>query len=203
MGRLLKLPSAQRRALQAIEIAAVALGLICVWLTVRQHIACWPTGLAMVTLYIVIFFRAKLYSDMLLQVVYIFLQVYGWHAWLRGGPQQSLLAASRLPRRAIGPWLTACLVATVALGTVMDRATDASLPYVDAFATVASLIAQWWMARKVLESWLVWIVVDVVSIGMYLAKDLQLTAALYAVFLVLATLGFIEWRKTLPAQASG
>jgi nicotinamide mononucleotide transporter len=80
-----------------IETAAVLLGLACVWLTVRQHIGCWPTGLAMVTLYIYIFYHAKLYSDMLLQVVYVFLQLYGWHAWLHGGPQRSTLPVSELP----------------------------------------------------------------------------------------------------------
>lgn len=184
------------------ELVAVALGLACVWLTVRQHIGCWPTGLAMVLLYIVIFYQAKLYSDMLLQVAYVFLQIYGWYAWLRGGPRQSRLAVSRLPRWQIGPWMATCLVCTALLGTLMDRCTDASFPYVDAFAAVASLIAQWLMGRKRLESWLIWIVVDVVSIGLYVAKDLYLTAGLYTIFLVLATLGLLAWKKTLSAPAS-
>lgn len=177
-----------------LEIIAVILGLICVWLTVRQHIGCWPAGLAMVSLYIVVFFRAKLYSDMLLQVVYVFLQIYGWWAWLHGGAERGRLDVSRLPWRHIPPWLLVCAVGTAALGGAMSFYTDASLPYLDAFATVASLIAQWLLGRKVLESWLVWIMVDVVSIGMYLMKSLHLTAGLYAVFLFLATWGWCEWR---------
>ena len=186
-----------------LEVLAVILGLACVWLTVRQHIACWPTGLAMVSLYIVIFYQARLYSDMLLQVVYVGLQVYGWHAWLTGGPRRTVLEVSRLSRRAAVAWSIVCVVGTAALGTVMHLRTDAALPYVDAFATTASLIAQWLLGRKVLESWLVWIIVDVVSIGMYLAKDLHLTAALYAVFLVLSFQGYREWSRTRAVPAMG
>lgn len=182
--------------MQLIEIIAVILGLACVWLTVRQHIGCWPTGLAMVVLYIFIFFRAKLYSDMLLQVIYVVLQIYGWYAWLHGGPDRKSLQVHRLSERSIGPWLLACVVSTAALGGVMHAKTDASFPFVDAFATVASLIAQWLMGRKILESWLVWIVVDLVSIGLYLGKELYLTAGLYLVFLGMATWGWFAWRDT-------
>jgi nicotinamide mononucleotide transporter len=184
-----------------IELTAVILGLACVWLTVRQHIGCWPTGLAMVSLYIVIFFRAKLYSDMLLQVVYIGLQAYGWYAWLHGGAARTPLPVTRLTARAGVIWAAGCLVGSGTLGLVMHRWTDASFPYLDAFTTVASLIAQWFMGRKILESWLVWIVVDVVSIGMYLAKDLYLTAGLYTVFLLLATWGWFAWRKSCSSLA--
>ena len=185
-----------------LELTAAALGLACVWLTVRQNIWCWPTGLAMVILYIAIFYEVKLYSDMLLQVVYVFLQLYGWHAWLYGGPNRETLPVSRMPAWHSAVWLAACVAGTSLLGTLMHRHTDASFPYIDAFTTVASLIAQWLMARKVLESWLVWIVVDVVSIGLYLAKDLYPTAGLYTVFLFLATLGYFAWRRTLPAPAT-
>ena len=189
--------------MSTLEVLAVILGLACVGLTVRQHIACWPTGLAMVALYIVVFYRARLYADMLLQVVYVVLQLYGWHAWATGGPRRTGLAVSRLPRHAAVAWSIVCAVGTAALGTVMHLRTDASLPYLDAFATNASLIAQWLLGRKVLESWLVWIVVDVFSIGMYLAKDLYLTAALYAVFLALSVQGYRAWSRTRAVPAMG
>jgi nicotinamide mononucleotide transporter len=156
----------------------------------------------MVILYIAIFYHAKLYSDMLLQVVYVFLQLYGWHAWLRGGPNRIALPVSRIVAWQVLAWLVACAGGTYLLGTLMYRHTDASFPYVDAFTTVASLIAQWLMARKLLESWLAWIVVDVVSIGLYLRKDLYLTAGLYTVFLFLATLGYFAWRRTLLAPVT-
>jgi nicotinamide mononucleotide transporter len=187
---------------QPIEIVAVLLGLACVWLTVRRHIACWPTGLAMVLLYIVIFYRAKLYSDMLLQVAYVFLQLYGWHAWLRGGPDSTPLVVSRLPVWQAGAWIVAGALAAALLGATMRYYTDASFPLVDAVATVASLIAQWLMGRKVLESWLVWIFVDIVSVGLYLAKELYPTAALYAIFLGLAAWGWFEWESAWTKQAT-
>jgi nicotinamide mononucleotide transporter len=176
-----------------LEIVGALLGLACVWLTVRQHVACWPVGIAMVVLYIFIFYDAKLYSDMLLQVIYVFLQIYGWWAWSHGGDQRQALPVNRLAKRAIVPWCLICGLATTSLGGAMAHYTDASFPYVDAFATSASLIAQWLMGRKTLESWLVWIVVDIVSIGLYLAKSLYPTAGLYIVFLGLAIYGWREW----------
>ncbi|HZL86831.1 MAG TPA: nicotinamide riboside transporter PnuC [Pirellulaceae bacterium] len=185
-----------------LEIIASALGLVCVWLTIRRHIGCWPTGLAMVILYIFIFYRAKLYSDMLLQVVYVPLQIYGWYAWLRGGPDQTPLVVSRLPAWQFGLWLVAGAGPAHWLGHTMDTRTDAAFPYIDAIATIASLIAQWLMGRKVLESWLVWIFVDVLSIGLYLAKELYPTAILYCVLLILATWGWFEWKGVWKKQAT-
>jgi nicotinamide mononucleotide transporter len=185
-----------------LELIAAALGLICVWLTVRRHIACWPTGLAMVLLYIFIFYEAKLYSDMLLQVMYVVLQIYGWYAWLHGGPGQTPLVVSRLPVWQIPVWLVAVIAGTTMLGGTMHRYTDASLPFVDALATVASLVAQWLMGRKVLESWLVWIFVDVISVRLYFAKSLYLTAGLYLIFLGLAVWGWMAWSSAWKKQAT-
>jgi nicotinamide mononucleotide transporter len=96
-------------------------------------------------------------------------------------------------------WAGVGLGGTLALGTVMQRFTDAALPYLDACATALSLVAQWLMNRKVLESWVFWITVDVLSIGMYLAKGLRLTALLYAAYLIMATMGLFAWKKTLRA----
>ena len=156
----------------------------------------------MVTLYIVIFCQAKLYSDMLLQIVYVALQLYGWYAWLHGGPDRTPLAVSRVPTRQIAPWLVLCGAAATLLGGTMHRYTDAAFPYLDAVTTVASLIAQWLMGRKVLESWLVWIFVDVISIGLYMAKELYLTAGLYFVFLLMATWGWVEWKAAWKRLAT-
>jgi nicotinamide mononucleotide transporter len=185
-----------------IELTASGFGLACVGLTVRRHVACWPTGLIMVTLYILIFYQARLYSDMLLQVVYVVLQVYGWYAWLHGGPARTPLPVSRLPAWQISSWLIVGGAGAALLGGTMHRYTDAAFPYVDAVATVASLIAQWLMGRKVLESWLVWIFVDVISIGLYVAKSLHLTAGLYLVFLMMATWGWVEWKAAWKRLAT-
>ncbi len=177
------------------EVAAVVAGLLCVGLTIRQSVWCWPTGLVQVGLYIFIFYDVKLYSDLVLHVIYVGLQVYGWHHWLHGGRGHSRLAVSRLPFRARMAWVVTALAGTAAWGWGMARWTDAALPYWDAFTTVASLVAQWLMTCKRLESWLFWIAVDVVAIGVYLAKELYPTAGLYAVFLVMAGAGWVAWRR--------
>lgn len=179
-----------------IEVVAVVFGLVCVWLTVRENIWCWPTGLVMVALYIVIFLRAKLYSDMGLQVVYVFMQIYGWYNWLHGGKDKGELKVTRMTRVGIILWSIVGICGTAGLGFVMDTYTDASLAYWDAATTVLSLIAQWLMAKKLLESWVVWIIVDVLCVGVYTVKGLYLTTGLYAIFLGLATAGLLTWRKS-------
>ncbi|MGA1409538.1 MAG: nicotinamide riboside transporter PnuC [Prochlorotrichaceae cyanobacterium] len=183
-----------------IEVIAVVFGLLCVWLTVRQNIWCWPTGLVQVTLYIVIFYQVKLYSDLILHILYVFLQIYGWYHWLHGSKTRSSLRVSRLGLRSQMGWTIVILLGTGVWGALMANFTDAAVPYGDAFTTVASLVAQWLMARKRLESWLFWIAVDGVAIGIYWYKSLYLTSGLYAVFLVLASLGWLEWRKSLGAR---
>lgn len=179
-----------------IEGAAVVFGLACVWLTVRQNIWCWPTGLIQVALYIFIFYQVKLYSDMMLHFVYVGLQIYGWHHWLHGGENRANLPVSALGSRSRMAWPILAIAGTGGWGYLMANFTDAAVPYGDAFTTVLSLIAQWLMAHKRLESWLFWIAVDVVAIGIYWHKSLYLTSGLYAVFLVLATFGWFEWRRT-------
>jgi nicotinamide mononucleotide transporter len=181
----------------SIEIAATLFGVACVYLTVRQNIWCWPTGIVMAALYVVIFHDTRLYSDMGLQVVYLFLQFYGWHQWLHGGADHSPITISRLPRNQIVAWGGIALVTTGGLGYAMVTYTDASLPFPDATTTVLSLIAQYFLSKKILESWVLWVAVDILSIGIYSAKELYLTAGLYTLFLGLATLGYFEWKKRL------
>ena len=128
----------------AIEVVATLFGLACVWLTIRRSIWCWPTGLVQVVLYVWIFYRAKLYSDVGLQVVYTFLQLYGWHHWLRGGARNGgadgQLPVTRLTPAGLASWAVAGLAGTAALGAVMRRYTDAALPYWDAAITALSLL---------------------------------------------------------------
>ncbi len=179
-----------------VEVAATIAGLASVTFTVRQSVWCWPTGLVMVALYAWVFFHAKLYADVGLQIVYVFLQIYGWWSWTRGGAGRTSLPVRRVRRREAAGWTLAAAVAWIALVWLLVAHTDARAPHVDAAQTVLSLVATWLMAKKVLESWLLWIAVDVLSIGMYLSRDLHLTAGLYAVFLVLATLGWMAWSRS-------
>lgn len=178
-----------------IEIIAALFGLLSVWLTVKENIWCWPTGLVMVFLYIFIFYEVRLYSDVILQVIYVFLQIYGWDAWLHGGKERQKLSVSRITPLKRILWGGVAVVGTFSLGLIMHRYTDAALPYWDAAITVLSLIAQWLMAKKVLESWIIWITVDAIAISIYAIKGLYPTTALYTVFLVLAFFGYAAWKK--------
>lgn len=179
-----------------IEALAVIFGLLCVGLTVKQNILCWPTGLIQVLLYIYIFYITKLYSDMLLHFVYVILQLYGWHHWLYGGKDKNELSVTRLHSSVLIMWMLIGFSVTAIWGYIMARHTDAAVPYADSFTTVMSLIAQWLMTRKKLESWYFWVLVDIVAIGVYWYKELYLTTGLYAIFLVLAVSGYYCWKAT-------
>jgi nicotinamide mononucleotide transporter len=183
----------------ALELFAALVGAISVWLSVRQNIWSWPTAVVNVVLYAVVFYDAKLYADMGLQVIYAVLSLYGWYEWLYGGAGRTVLHVSRTGPR-LGALLALIAVAgSVTLGIVLRRGTDAALPFMDSFLSSTSLVAQWMMTKKKLENWLVWIAVDVLYVGMFIFKGLYLTAGLYAVFLVLAVRGWIDWRRSLDA----
>jgi nicotinamide mononucleotide transporter len=192
-GRRIAVEPASAPAL-AVESLAVALTLLCVWLTAEEHVLCWPAGILGSLLYVSLFYRTRLYSDVLLQVYFVVTSVYGWYAWTHGGGTPGAeLAVSRLPAAAAALWLGAGVVATAWLGSFMRRYTRAALPYWDATIAVLSLVAQYLLARKVLESWVLWIAVDAMAIGVYLARRLRLTALLYAVLLALAVRGLVSW----------
>lgn len=182
------------------EAVAVLFGIVSVWLSVKENIWSWPTAIVNVSLYFVIFYHQKLYADMGLQVFYAAISAYGWYHWLFGGAQHSRLQVSRTPRPL---WLllpVLWVVASLGLGTLLDRTTDAALPYMDSALTSGSLIAQWMMTRKYVGNWSVWILLDVAYVGVFINRGLYLTAFLYAVFLVLAAKGRLEWRRSLEAQ---
>jgi nicotinamide mononucleotide transporter len=188
-----------------LELFAAVIGALSVWLSVRQSIWSWPTAIVNVVLYVIVFYEAKLYADMGLQVIYAVLSVYGWYEWLYGGEGRTQLHVTRTSPR-LGALLTLiALGGSIALGTLLHRVTDAALPFMDSFLSSTSLVAQWMMTRKKLENWLVWILVDVLYVGMFIFKGLYLTAGLYAVFLALAVRGYLDWRRTLaesPVEAA-
>jgi nicotinamide mononucleotide transporter len=185
------------------EILGVVFGIVSVYLTVRENIWCWPTGLVNVALFIIVFYQARLYADMGLQVLYVILCLYGWYEWLHGGSNHGPLRVSRAPRAALLGLFAGGIAFAWPLGALLRTATDASLPYFDASTASFSLVAQALQTKKWIENWWVWIVVDAVYVGMYIVKGLYLTAGLYAIFLVLAAAGLVQWRRALvPAGAN-
>ena len=188
--------------MSGLEIAAVSFGLVSVFLSTREHIWSWPTAIVNVALYAVLFWREKLYADMGLQVFFFVLSVYGWYEWLYGGANKTELHVSRLTIRIAAVLATIAIAGSLALGFVLQRATDASLPWLDAALAVFSLVAQWMMTRKILENWMLWIALDIVYVGMFFfLKHLYLTGFQYAVFLALAVAGHLQWLRSYRDHA--
>jgi nicotinamide mononucleotide transporter len=184
-----------------LELFAATLGVLAVWLTVKQNWLCWPIGLVMVLIYSYVFYDYKLYSNMLLQVVYAGVQVYGWWQWTQGDAALHGRPVTRLGLGSVLRGLSVGLVAGLALGAVMATWSDAAQPWLDALLTGFSLVAQWWMANKRVQCWPLWIVLDVVFAGLFVHQSLYLTAALYALFLMLAIHGWHQWRKSVAVAA--
>ncbi len=181
-----------------LEIFGTIFGFLAVYLTIKENIWCWLFGLIQVIIFSYIFYTSKLYSDMILHIIYIFLQIYGWYSWKYGGANQSQLHITLISKVTV--WIALTILGTLSLGYIMQAKTDASYPYPDAFTTIASLIAQYLMIKKKLGSWLFWIVVDIVAIGIYWYKGLYFTTLLYVAFLIMATIGYFEWKKAYKKE---
>lgn len=182
------------------EIIGTVLGVIGVALLIRQNIWGWPVGLVQVTVYAWVFFDAKLYSDAILQGCFFVIQAYGWWHWRRGGGTGDPLPVTRLKPVSIMGWIVAGAIMTAGWGTFMQRTTDAALPYADGFILIFSLIAQWLQARKRIECWAGWVIVNTVAMGVYWLKDLRLTSGLYLIFWFMALWGWREWRNSLGSS---
>jgi nicotinamide mononucleotide transporter len=176
-----------------IEAIATFFGILSVWLTIRQRVWCWPTGLVQVFLYIFIFYDAKLYADVVLHVIYVALCVYGWISW--SDPKASSFKVGN--DNNMITWILVITGGTALWGYSLATFTDASVPYLDSFVVMASLVAQWLTAKKKLQSWYFWIIADILAVGVYAYKQLYFSSGLYLVFLVMAVAGYFAWRKAL------
>ena len=177
------------------EVLGFVTGAWCVWLLVGENIWTWPIGIANNAFYVVVFFRARLFADMSLQVVYIALSILGWYLWLHGGHGHTRLAVQRTRWREGALIALAVALMTVG-GTAFLRTVRDSAPFLDALTTSVSLAAQYMLTRKLIENWHLWIAVDVIYIGLYASRALPLTAVLYAIFLAMCIAGLLEWRRS-------
>lgn len=181
--------------MSSVEIVAALLGVVNVLLVVRRSMWNYPFGLAMVTLYFFIFQDAKLYSDALLQIFFFVINVFGWWNWSRADKVDDRVAVGIMNNRARALWLGGTIAAVLAWGTLMARFTDAAAPFPDAAVAGISVAAQILLTLRRVESWILWIAVDVLAIGLFASRGLHVTAGLYVIFLVLAVAGLVEWRK--------
>jgi nicotinamide mononucleotide transporter len=181
-----------------LEILAAVCGVLCVCIQSQEKILAWPFGIISVFLYVFIFYETYLYSDVLLNATYVVLNIYGWWYWsTQKGENKEVVEIIQLDFKGYLIWLLAIFFGTIALGSFMGNVLGASLPYLDAFTTSGSLVAQYLLAKKVLQNWLLWIVVDIVAINMYIYKNMYITAALFVGYLLLCILGYSKWQKEL------
>ena len=170
-------------------------GFACVYLAAKQNIWNWPIAIISVLAYSILFYEYKLYGDAVLQLYFLATSVYGWYYWLKRKVEHAKPIVS-LTNKELLKVALAVIILTIIMGGILDRFTDSNVPYADGFCTSMSFIAQFLMTRKVLQNWILWIVVDIAYVPLYLYKDLALTTVLYIFFLVLATMGYLDWRRT-------
>ena len=182
-----------------LEITGVITGLLCVALAAINNIWNWPVAIVSVGIYIFIFFNTRLYADMGLQVYFMIMNVYGWYYWSRKPNNEEKTPVLLVTKKELILSAIATVVFTFILGTVL-KYTTASYPYIDSFCAACSLVAQVFLARKVLENWLIWIFVDIVYVGIYIFKGLELTAIMYGIYVAIALFGYIDWKKEYKAQ---
>jgi len=181
------------QAMSAWEAAAVVLGVAYLLLAMRESLWCWYAAFISTAIFLVLFWDVGLLMESGLQVYYLAMAIYGWWQWQHGSEGKPELAISSWGTRQHMIALVLVLLASAASGTLLQQFTGAALPYLDSFTTWGSILTTWMVARKILENWLYWLVIDSVSIYLYLDRELYLTALLFAVYLVIVLFGYRKW----------
>jgi nicotinamide mononucleotide transporter len=185
-----------------LEWAGFLSGAAAVWLAVRLNVWNWPVGIVNSACWLLLFTQTRLYMNAGLQVVYIVLALLGWYWWLHGGANHDRLEVTRTSHRHILVLASVAVAATAVLWWTQARYTDSVSPFADSATTVASLVAQWMLMRKLLGNWYVWIAVDVAYVVLYSQQQLWLTASLQILFIAMCLRGLVEWRRDLQARST-
>ncbi len=180
---------------QKIEIAGAVAGLIYIWLEYRASVWLWVAGIIMPAIYIYVYLHEGVYANVGINLYFIGAGVYGIWVWLSGRNADGEKPVTRIPCRVWLPAIAVGAVLTIGIAWLLIRFTDSAVPWLDAFTTGYSIVGLWMLARKWADQWLVWIVVDTVYTVMFLYQKMYPTAAMYAVFTIVAVLGFFKWRK--------
>lgn len=188
-----------------LQAIGVALGLLYLWLEYRANIYLWIVGLIMPVVHGVLYFKSGLYADCSMQVYYVLAGLYGLAVWHRrssdakknvsDAKKSAAADIAPTPVRLIAPLAAVYAAAHVAIYFFLVRFTDSSVPFWDSMTTAMSIVAMWMLSRKYIEQWGVWLVVDVITAALYVYKGIPLTAALYALYSVLAIVGYVRWRR--------
>jgi nicotinamide mononucleotide transporter len=193
-----------------VEFIGTILYLWSVWLIAKRQALTWPVGIASVLLYMALFYQIRLYSDTLEQIYYLGTSVYGWIIWSKSTKEDGQISdVTYSQNKEVVLWIAVTGITSLLVGIIMSKVhllmpaffpEAASFPFLDALTTVMSFTAMWLMARKKIESWIYWIIVDMIGIGLYYAKDVKFISLLYVILLFMAINGFRSWHK---AQMQG
>lgn len=187
--------------MQSIEIIGAVIGLLYLYLEYKANKWLWPVGVVMPLVYVWIFFQSRFYADMGINIYYFFASIYGWIYWTRHKRQEEgELPVTHTPRRHLLPLTVTGIALFAAIAFILVRYTDSPVPYGDSFTTALSILGMWLLARKQVEQWLFWFVVNVVSCGLYLWKGLYPTSILFAIYSVISVFGYFKWKRMVEPQ---
>lgn len=181
-----------------VEVAAVLVSLTYVILTIREIIWLWFFGILSAILYAWVYAHSGFYAGMALQAYYAIISIYGWFHWsgrAKDSGADAGMPVIRVKRRLLIVLIVLWLLLWLIIGFVLDEYTNSTIPYWDAFTASGGIVATWMLTRKILEQWLFWIVIDFVSIGLYVWQELYATTLLFGVYIIMAILGYRQWRK--------
>ena len=183
--------------MNTIEIFGLCAGTLSIALLIKQNIWTWPIGIAYTLASLYIFFTAKLYADFALHVFFLFMSFYGWYYWLQGNSRSdSELPVSRESKKVLAYSIIICVLAIILASNLFTIYTDAELPYWDNTTSILSVLAIWLQSRKKIESWVFWLIIDILSVGIYFYKDLYLYSLLYSIYVAMAFFGYATWLKS-------
>ncbi len=192
----------QARALAPLEVAAVLLAIAYLLLAIRQNIWCWACAGISTAIYVWLFIEAKLYMESALNGFYFVMAIYGWMVWRSGRSDDHERPVVVWPARTHALAIMAIITASLVSGYLLDRSSDAAFPYVDSLTTWSAIWATFLVARKVLENWWYWLLIDVASVFIYWSRDLQLTALLFVVYVIMIPFGLLAWSRSMREQTA-
>jgi len=179
-----------------LELIAVVFAILYLLLAVRENILCWAAAIVSTLIFLFIFWDVKLYMESGLQIYYLAMAGFGWHQWRQAKDGSDSLQVTLWSVRQHGIALASIAALTLTSGFLLNSGTDAQLPFLDSFTTWASVVTTYMVARKVLENWIYWLVIDSLSIFLYLDRELYFTALLFAVYIVIIFFGWFSWLKS-------
>jgi nicotinamide mononucleotide transporter len=179
-----------------LQIVGTLLGLLYLWLEYKANIWLWIVGAIMPMVHGVLYLHSGIYADAAMQLYYVAAGVYGLFVWMRGTKRtEKVVNIQHTPKGWVFPLVVVYVVLHVAMYYVLSEFTDSRVPFFDSMSTALSIVAMWMLSRKLVEQWLVWLVVDMISVGLYLYKGIPITAMLYTLYCALAVAGYMRWRK--------